>query len=113
MRKLAIAVALMLLILVLTPSGVFAKHTATVTNSPLGATLSTLTTFTLSVTNETGPGNADINEVELTVDANWAAAAQVDQPTPPSGWSVGVSGNVITASGMRTSAAKIKPAVLC
>jgi len=98
-RVIGVAVVLTLLILALTPVEVFAKHTATVTNAPLGAELSTLTTFTLSITNEVGGGNKPVNQVDLTVDAQWTASATGDQPTPPTGWSVDVVGNIITWTG--------------
>lgn len=96
LRVINVAVALTLLILVLTPAGVFAKHSASVSNSPLGAGPNTLTLFTLSVDNLAGGGNKPVNQVELVVDASWAVPAQ---PTPPTGWSVDVTDQTITWSG--------------
>ena len=99
-RVIRVAVALTLLILALTPVEVLAKHGAIVSNTPLGAELNTLTTFTLSVTNDPGIGGAKpINQVKLTVDSSWAVEAQAQQPTPPTGWTISVSGQDITWSG--------------
>ena len=98
-RVVSEAVALTLLILALVSAGVFAKHVVVVSNLPLGADLSTPTTFTLSVDNLAGGGNKPINQVDLVADASWIVAATGDQPTPPTGWSVDVTGQTITWSG--------------